>query len=311
MCTAIKFLNYFGRNLDLEYNFNEEVVITPRNYCFNFSSSLSNDKNYALIGIATKSKNYPLYYDAINEYGLGGVGLSFNKQNLYSNNLTVKNAIAPYEFLPFVLRTSKTIKEVKNLLKNHIVVNKSFSKEFAVTNMHFMFADKNSSIVIETNNGKINIYNNKLNILTNMPEFYNQIKNLNNYKRLTNKDPYKSEYKGSGAVGLPGDYTSVSRFVKTDFILKNSAIINKNNNELTQFFKVLDSVFVPLGAVNINNKFFHTIYTTGYNLKDLTLCFKTYNNNRISQVSMLKENLDLNKLICYPINNKQDILYLN
>ena len=70
MCTAITFSRkdfYFGRTLDLECSFAEEVVITPRNFPLPFRMSPSLDHHYAFIGMAHVSDGYPLYYDAVNE----------------------------------------------------------------------------------------------------------------------------------------------------------------------------------------------------------------------------------------------------
>ena len=80
MCTAVTYKtkdSYFGRNLDLEYSYKETVTITPRNYPFKFRKVGDNNKHFAIIGMAYVSDNYPLYYDAINEKGLGMAGLNF------------------------------------------------------------------------------------------------------------------------------------------------------------------------------------------------------------------------------------------
>ena len=159
MCNAISYKGYFGRNLDLEYSYNEQVVITPKKYSFNFTDKRVKDKGYAIIGIATICENYPLYYDAFNEYGLAGAGLNFPYDDLYSNVINEnQNKIAPYEILTVILRNCKNVEEVKLLLSNSIFTNKSFNDDFPVTNMHYMFSDSNSSITVESENGIINIY---------------------------------------------------------------------------------------------------------------------------------------------------------
>lgn len=80
MCTCIDFKtedNYFGRNLDLEYRFNEKVVITPRGYGFNLKNGAAIVTKYSLIGMATVAGDYPLYAEASNEKGLSMAGLYF------------------------------------------------------------------------------------------------------------------------------------------------------------------------------------------------------------------------------------------
>jgi choloylglycine hydrolase len=67
MCTAITYAtkdHYFGRNLDLEFSYNETVVITPRNYPFTYRKCESSRSHFAMIGMAFVVDDYPLYYDA-------------------------------------------------------------------------------------------------------------------------------------------------------------------------------------------------------------------------------------------------------
>ena len=238
MCTAISYGNYFGRNLDLEYSYNEQVVITPKNYVFSFTDKNIKDKNYAIIGIATIFEDYPLYYDACNEWGLAGAGLNFPYDDLYSSTLSdTKINIAPYEILTVVLRTCKNIDEAKLFLEKSIFVNKSFNNIFPVTNLHYMFSDGNSTITVESKNGEILIYDNSVNVLTNAPCFIEQLDNLNNYKYLTNIETNKSiNSKGTGLLGLPGDYTSKSRFVRA-FTLLNTTI--SCDNDLSEYYNIL------------------------------------------------------------------------
>ena len=80
MCTSIAYTTkhfYFGRNLDLEYSFGEEVVITPRNYRFTYKKQEAAPAGYAMVGMANVVAEYPLYAEAVNEKGLGIAGLNF------------------------------------------------------------------------------------------------------------------------------------------------------------------------------------------------------------------------------------------
>lgn len=80
MCTAATYRSqdfYFGRTFDYEFNYGEEVVVTPRNYSFQLRHQNALTEHYAMIGIAHMVGDYPLYYDAVNEKGLGRHGLNF------------------------------------------------------------------------------------------------------------------------------------------------------------------------------------------------------------------------------------------
>ena len=309
MCTAISYNNYFGRNLDLEYSYNEQVVITPKNYRFNFTDNRILDKGYAIIGIATVCENYPLYYDACNEYGLAGAGLNFPYNDLYSNDEnSVMLKIAPYEILPAVLRTCKSIAEVKELLTNTIFINKSFNDNFKATNMHYMFADSCSSITVESKNGVVNVYDNTVNVLTNTPTFIEQIENLKQYQNITNEETNKTlNSKGTGALGLPGDFTSKSRFVRAEFLLRTTVSLG---NDLTEFYNVLSSVAEPKGSVKVNdNKYFYTQYSSCMDLKEKIYYYKTYENSRIYAVRL--SNIDGKDLAAYDLIKTQDIRFQN
>lgn len=309
MCTAISYNNYFGRNLDLEYSYNEQVVITPKNYRFNFTDNRILDKGYAIIGIATVCENYPLYYDACNEHGLAGAGLNFPYNDLYSNDEnSVMLKIAPYEILLAVLRTCKSVAEVKELLTNTIFINKSFNDNFKATNMHYMFADSCSSITVESKNGVVNVYDNTVNVLTNTPTFIEQIENLKQYQNLTNEETNKTlNSKGTGALGLPGDFTSKSRFVRAEFLLRTTVSLG---NDLTEFYNVLSSVAEPKGLVKVNdNKYFYTQYSSCMDLKEKIYYYKTYENSRIYAVRL--SNIDGKDLAAYDLIKTQDIRFQN
>ena len=102
MCTAISFNadnHYFGRNLDLEFCYNETVTITPRNFAFGFRKTNTIKSHYAIIGVATVAENYPLYYDATNEKGLSIAGLNFPENAYYNRVDDTKINIAPFELI--------------------------------------------------------------------------------------------------------------------------------------------------------------------------------------------------------------------
>ena len=94
MCTAAAFQNqdfYFGRNLDLDYSYHEEITITPRNYPFRFRYAETLSQHYAMIGMAYVADDYPLYYEATNEAGLSMAGLNFpgNADYIIPNQQTI------------------------------------------------------------------------------------------------------------------------------------------------------------------------------------------------------------------------------
>ena len=117
MCTAITYKTkdfYFGRTLDYEISYGDEVTIAPRNYEFNFRHKQNIKNHYAIIGMAYVTENYPLYYEAVNEKGLGIAGLNFVGNAQYNKKIKGKDNITQFEFIPWILSQSTTVKEAKN-----------------------------------------------------------------------------------------------------------------------------------------------------------------------------------------------------
>ena len=324
MCTAITYStdnHYFGRNLDLEYSYKETVTITPRNYEFKFRKVQNIKKHYAIIGMAYVAEDYPLYYDAINEKGLGMAGLNFPGNADYKEEKEDKNNIAPFEFIPYVLSQCSNIKEVKELLKNINIALINFSNELPVSPLHWIISDKESSITVESVKEGIKIYDNPVGVLTNNPTFDIQMFNLNNYMNLSTEKPINNFSKklnletysrGMGAIGLPGDLSSASRFVKATFTKMNSISGNSESESISQFFHILGSVYQQRGCVHMGeNKYEITIYSSCCNMDKGIYYYNTYENSQITGIDMYKENLESNKLISYDLIKGQQVFLQN
>ena len=279
MCTAISYKTkdaYFGRNLDLEYSYMETVTITPRNYEFNFRKLKSIKNHYAMIGMAYVSDNYPLYYDAINEYGLGMAGLNFPNNAYYFEEQKDKNNVAPFEFIPYILSQCKTVKEAKEILQNINLVKINYSDKLPLSPLHWIIADKNEAITVESVKEGLKIYDNPVGVLTNNPTFDKHMWNLNNYMSLSPLPPQnnfssKLEFdtysRGMGSLFLPGDLSSASRFVKATFTKMNSVAKEDENSSISQFFHILESVYQQRGCVIMGKDEYEiTIYSSCCNL---------------------------------------------
>lgn len=313
MCTAISWKKYFGRNLDLEYSYNETVTVTPRNYEFKFSK-----KHYAIIGMAYVKNNYPLYYDAINEKGLGMAGLNFPDNACYNEHTAGKNNIATFEFIPYVLSQCATVLEAKALIENINLTNDDFSPELPVTALHWSLSDTESSVVIESVEGHLRVFDNPIGVLTNNPPFEMQLFNLNNYMCLSNEEPKNTFVKGlncysrgMGALGLPGDLSSQSRFVKAAFTTYNAVCDEDELSCVSQFFHILSSVEQQRGCVKVGDKYEITVYSSCCNLVKGIYYYKTYDNSQITGVNMNSENLDGEELIKFPLRKKENVFFQN
>ncbi len=324
MCTAITYKtndHYFGRNLDLEYSYKETVTITPRNYEFRFRKVDDIKSHYAMIGMAYVQDEYPLYYDAVNEKGLGMAGLNFPGNAFYNELREDKDNVAPFEFIPYILSSCVTIEEAKEKLKNINLANINYSDNLPVSPLHWIIADKEKSITVESTKDGLKIYDNPVGVLTNNPTFNIHMFNLNNYMNLSveqavnnfSKDLQLEPYsRGMGAMGLPGDLSSASRFVKAVFTKINSKSGESESESISQFFHILGSVYQQRGCVHMgNNQYEITIYSSCINQDKGIYYYTTYENSQITGIDMYKEDLDSSKLINYELIKGQQIKMQN
>lgn len=324
MCTAISITNgdhYFGRTLDLEYSLNESIVITPRHFPFNFRHENTVKDHYAIIGTAIVCDEYPLYYDAVNEAGLGMAGLKYSPPAQHFTLTPYMNNIETFELIPWILSTCQTTVQARQKIERTHILSNNFNRQFSAAPLHWIIADKNSTITIEMSPLGIKIYDNPIGVLTNDPSFEYQMINLNNYINLTAYPP-QSRFgesiklipysKGMGALGLPGDVSSVSRFVRASFTKLNSVCPPCEEDNITQFFNILDVVKQVRGCVRLeNDKYEITVYTSCYNTDKGIYYYTTYNNHQINAIDMSKEKLDSNALIDFKMNEHQNIAWQN
>lgn len=324
MCTAATYKTkdfYFGRTLDYEFSYGDNIVIAPRNYLFSFREKGEISSHYAMIGMAHAADNYPLYYEAINEKGLGMAGLNFVGNAVYFESKEGKDNIAQYEFIPWILCQCETVAQARKLLEKINLTDKPFSDKLPLAQLHWIIADKNSAITVESVKEGLKIYDNTVGILTNNPTFDLQMFNLNNYMSLTAKTPentfaksldLKCYSRGLGAMGLPGDLSSQSRFVRASFVKMNSVSGESEEESVSQFFHILNSVDWQRGCCVLDeNKYEITIYTCCCNADKGIYYYTAYDNHQITAVDMHRENLDLSELIVFSPISSEQINYQN
>ena len=324
MCTAATYKTedfYFGRTLDYDFSYGDEVTVTPRNYPFHFRSMGTLKKHYAMIGMAHVAEDYPLYYDAVNEKGLAMAGLNFVGNAHYKKHTQHRDNIPTFEFIPWILCQCATVKEARILLDKINLVNTPFNKDMPIAQLHWLIADSGEAITVESTKDGINIYDNPVGVLTNNPPFKEQMFQLNNYMSLSPKDPVNNfsdklplyRYgRGMGALGLPGDLSSQSRFIRAAFVKMNSVSKNSESESVSQFFHILGSVDQQRGCCDLGDgKYEITIYTSCCNANKGIYYYTTYNNHQITAVNMHKENLDSVLLVRYSVISDEQIKMQN
>ena len=323
MCTATTYKTkdfYFGRTLDYEFSYGDEIAITPRNFKFNFRKMGEMNSHYAIIGMAYVIEDYPLYYDAINEKGLGIAGLNFVGNAVYHDEKEGKNNVTQFEFIPWILGTCATLDEAKKALSEMNLTNTPYSEQFPVAQLHWIIADKTGAITVEAMEDGMHVYENKVGVLTNNPPFNIQMFLLNQYMGLSPKQPenlfakdieLNAYSRGMGAIGLPGDLSSSSRFAKVAFTKLHSVSGNSEAESVSQFFHILGSVDQQRGCCDVNGKYEITLYTSCCNAQKGIYYYTTYDNHQISAVDMTKEDLDSTELIKYEVIQGEHIFMQN
>ena len=324
MCTAATYQTkgfYMGRTLDYEFSYGDEITVTPRNYEFQFRHMGSVSSHYAMIGMAHVAGDYPLYYDAMNEKGLGMAGLNFVGNAVFQEVDDSRDNVAQFEFIPWILCQCATLEEAKKLLSRMNLVGTPFSPQLPTAQLHWLIADKTGSLTVECMTDGLHIYDNPVGVLTNNPPFDKQLFHLNDFMHLSPKQPentFSSDLnlqtysRGMGALGLPGDLSSASRFVRVAFTKMNSRSGDSEKESVSQFFHILGSVDQQRGCCEVaDGKYEITLYTSCCSADTGIYYYTTYENHQISGVDMYRENLDGNTLARYPLINGEQILMQN
>ena len=295
MCTSILYSNrFFGRNLDVFSSYDEKIMFIPRGTNFSLKRYEKIKTIYSIIGIGKYYDSFPFFFDAINEKGIGISGLNFVGNAYYNDYNQSKINLAPYELILYLLGHCSSLNEVIEELKNINILNQAYNDYLPLSELHFMIVEKGKSVVVESTINGLKIYENKLDVLTNNPEFSYHFNNVKQYLNLSLDNPQGYISLGQGLFGLPGDYSSMSRFIKAYCVKKNILESKTSQKEnINQFFYILDSVLMPKGLVKLNNNYEYTLYSVCYDLEKFSLYYKTYEDRNIKEVVIDKFNVEL------------------
>lgn len=318
-----------------EYNLNSRLVISPRGR--EFQSLTPNGKTdgykwkakYGFVGASVVHDQF--IGEGINETGLNA-GLFYFPHYGSLSKFDPKNTvtfIADMEIVGWILSSFSTVEEVKEGLKKVKVVNIAYDdKGNPLPTAHWRIADaQGNSIVLEiVNNGEIKIYDNKVGVLTNAPDYEWHIKNLNNYINMYSGDAVSYDINGqkifsfgsgTGALGLPGDITPPSRFVRAFFYLHSSPVPENETEGMDQAFHILNNFDIPIGIEypaehkdkipkNVPSA---TQWTAVSDLSNKIFYYKTMFNGQIRKVDLKKIDFSKVKYQSLPLDeeNKQNI----
>lgn len=320
MCTAFHMKtndHYFGRNLDLDRSLGEEVCVIPRRYPLEFRRMGRQTEHYAMIGIATVMDGIPLLYDAANEHGLAMAGLNFPGNAHYAPIMEGKDNVASFELIPWILGQCRTVADARDRLLRMNVADIAFSAAVPPAPLHWMICDREQALVVEPMRDGLHIRENPAHVLTNNPPLPYQLEHLARYRhlRVDNAEvkreeglPYDTYSQGLGAVGLPGDVSSSSRFVRMAFGLEHAVSPTDEAASVGQFFHLLSSVSMVRGLCRTDAATWEiTIYSSCINTDRGLYYYTTYGNRCITCVDMHRTDLNGVSFIRYPLLTQEMI----
>ena len=289
MCTAISFQrngDFFGRTLDAAMDYGGRCVLVPRFSVLSFSGGEITGEHYALLGVGIIEDDIPLLFDAMNEWGLCGAGLSFPSLAKYERAVGEKKEIASYELILKILATSKSIAEVRGALSGAKITDSAINERLAPTPMHWIFSDCSGAVTVEQTENGLSVYENAEETLSNSPDFPFHERRYREFSALSPKNPDGDFLSlGYGAFGLPGDFASSSRFVRASYMRKVAECKTP-----ADFFRAIDTVSIPKGAViDEDGKAHYTTYTSCYDTRTRTLYKRTYPSADIRSVSLTND----------------------
>ena len=341
-CTGIRLIAkdggvVYARTMEWgAFDLNSRVALIPNGYVF---TGLTPDGNngrkftvkHGIVALDLLEKDY--IADGMNEKGLA-VGLFYHpgyaKYPEY-NKANAAKTISAQDVSAYILSQFSSIKEVKTGMQDITVVGVVEKAIGIVVDAHWMVTDNTgTSIVIEFTDGKLRIHDAPLGVITNAPNYDWHMTNLSNYLNLSmfSIEPrnlsgvkFAPTGAGSGMIGLPGDNTPPSRFVRAVTWTQSARKIENAKEGIYEAFRILDNFNLPLGpdgsegsgeGQNIELMRSSTIWTTAWNLTDMTLNFHTQHNRRVRSVN-IKE-IDFSKIgneivhIKFDEKKEQDIL---
>ena len=325
MCTSIAMKwggGYFGRNMDVEYSFGEQVAVTPRRYPLRFWRQPEQAEHFALIGMAHMAGGRPLYAEAANEKGLYMAGLNFPGSAWYEPDPPADcDAVAPYELIPWVLGSCATLTEAKARLARFRPLGVPLAAGLPLAPLHWHIADRTGALVLEATREGVRLYDDPVGVLTNNPPFPFHQLNLRQYQHLTARPtenrlapalPLEAFGQGMGAIGLPGDASPASRYVRAAFCKLNAPDLGGELERVADFFHLLDAVAMVRGSVlTPEGKWDMTTYACCFSAGAGTYYYKPHGNSRLSAVRLAGADLDSGEVQLFPLCQEQDVRMLN
>ena len=299
------------------------LVLVPRGYSQHAVTPTGKDgilleAKYGYTGIGVLDGNF--IAEGVNEKGLMGELFYFpgyGETQKY-DKARKSSAVTDVQFLDWALCNFATVDElVQNLDNIHFI---EFGQGFE--SAHYNLADATGrQIVLEFYDGKFHVHENKIGVITNAPSFDWHMTNLNNYinvfagmekpRQITSDITLKSLGMGSSSLGLPGDLTPPSRFVRAAFYVHTARPQATGKNTVMQTFQILNNFDIPLGSEfpadeKMPEMLSGTQWTTSIDLKNLKFYYRTEWNSTIRCIDVKAINFAKAKYQIQPLDKIEE-----
>lgn len=327
MCTSLTLMttnqiNTLARTMDFAFLLDPELICVPRKFLLESEvDQTPRAVKYAMMGIGRNLGTY-LFADGLNEAGLACASLYFPGYAEYSDAVIPGRInLAPHEIVGWLLTNFATLEEVKAGILQLNIVSTPLKMMNVITPLHWIITDKTGrTLVIEPMKEGIVIHDNPLGVMTNSPDFNWHLTNIRNYIGVSpnktgsiqlNGLTFSPFGGGSGSVGLPGDYTPPSRFLRALFGREAINPMETEEECINAAFHILASVDIPKGSVITDEGIDFTQYTACMVCNTGTYYFKTYDNNQIGRACLFNEDLEAKEPKVWEMMQKQQYRQLN
>jgi choloylglycine hydrolase len=336
-CTGIQLIAEDGtvvdaRTMEFSIDIHSDLIMVPRGYSRVGSTpdgkeGLQWKAKYASVGLNGVGK--PFLFDGINEKGLAAGLFYFPTSAEYMAYAAADagRTLAPWELGSWMLENCGSVEEVKANIGTIVVPAVVYEGWGFAPEVHFVVHDASGkSVVIEYVGGKLHVYDNPLGVVTNSPSFDWHMTNLRNYVNfsMTNVPAVKLGSmslqpfgQGSGMLGLPGDFTPPSRFVRAVAFSQSALPARTGKEAVLEAFHILNQFDIPKGAAREEKKDEHgniladyTLWTSVGDLKAKQYYLRTYENSQIRMVDLMKMNLDGKEMVTISIKGEETIKQL-
>ncbi len=303
----------YGRTMEFGFLIDSQAIVVPRRFALHGTGpdgkpGLAWNAKYGAVGLNAYGLN--VFTDGMNEKGLAGGILLFPGYAGYADpaKADAAKALAPWEFLTWALTSFATVQEVKAALPGITIIDLPQSNLGAPPPVHYVLHDASgASIVIEPIGGVLKVYDNPVGVLTNAPTFDWQITNLSNYVKISpeNAPPLKIDEmtiapfgEGSGLLGVPGDPTPPSRFVRALAYVTTARKMPTGDESVRLAEHILNNFDIPSGFIQTGRSASTKTpleFTQWSSIADLSrkrYYVKTYEDQTLRGIDLMNMDLD-------------------